>query len=134
MVLMLRTPGLQRLVGRSTGLITFTGRKTGTRYTTPVTYTRTDGRVIITGHQSRTWWRNLGDQPRVELRLAGHTVTGEAHLLREEEALPDLVLHLKAQPMMARAAGVAPDASGRIDPSEARDVLADTVVVVVELD
>jgi hypothetical protein len=36
MKLMLKTPGLERWLGRQLALLTFTDRKTGQQYTTPV--------------------------------------------------------------------------------------------------
>ncbi len=36
MKLMLKTPGLEQWLGRQLALLTFTGRKTGQQYTTPV--------------------------------------------------------------------------------------------------
>lgn len=130
---MLRTPGLQRLAGRSTALITFTGRTTGKTYTTPVTYTRDGEGVIMTAHVSRQWWRNLDAHPEVELRLAGEAVTGRAEVLRGDDALPDLITYYQDLTTVAKAAGIPSDAAGRIDPADAAAHLTDTVVVRVRL-
>lgn len=134
MRVMLRTPGLQRLVGRSTALITFTGRKTGVPYTTPITYTRRDDKVILTGHESRQWWRNLSAQPQVQLRLAGSSRTGAARVLHGGEALPYFIDFLADQRMVAKASGVGFDEEGRPDTLQAKEALGDTVVVVVALE
>ena len=133
MRLMLRTPGLQRLTGRSTALLTFTGRKSGKSYTTPITYVADDGRVILTCNERRQWWRNLADRPAVTLRLAGRTVTGQARVLRGPSALPFLIVFWQAQPMIAKRSGATFDASGRIDAASVEARLADTVVVVVDI-
>jgi len=66
--LLLRSP-LHSLVSDSLMLITFTGRKTGEEYTTPVGYWMNDGRVIVTTHSP--WWRNLEGGRPVTLRLRG---------------------------------------------------------------
>lgn len=134
MKLALRTPGLQRLVGRSTALVTVEGRRTGLAYTTPVTYSIRDDTVIITGHSSRQWWRNLNDEPHVQLRLAGSTHTGTAQVLRGEEALPYFLEFLKDQRVVAKSLGVGLDGAGRPDSVQAREALTDTVVVVVALE
>ena len=47
MTAMLRTPGIQRLLGKTLALITCTGRKTGNRNTTPVTYYRVNDTVTL---------------------------------------------------------------------------------------
>lgn len=129
----LRTPGLERLVGRSTALITFTGRTTGRSYTTPVTYTRRGERVIMTAHPSRQWWRNLQAHPQVELRLAGVVVGGTARVVTRDGAFTALTSFFEDQPMAARAAGLKKDATGTFDRQGLEDHLTDTVVIVVDL-
>ncbi len=129
---MLRTPGLQRLVGRRTALVTFTGRRSGRTYTTPVSYTRRGDRVVLTAHRSRRWWRNLETEPRVRLRLAGRDVAGTAAIEQGHTALGYLVEFLEGQPMVARALGV-DLVRGNADPMQAEALLADTVVVVVDV-
>jgi len=72
---LLRSP-LHGLVSDSLMLITFTGRKSGDEYTTPVGYWVKDGTVIVTTHSP--WWRNLqGGQP-VTLHLQGERRQGIA--------------------------------------------------------
>ncbi len=129
----LRTPGLERLVGRSTALVTFTGRKTGRSYTTPVTYTRRGDRVILTAHPSRQWWRNLQARPHVGLRLAGVTFAGTARVAPRDGALTALTSFFEDQPMAARAAGLKKDATGTFNTQDLEDRLTDTVVIVVDL-
>jgi len=130
---MLRTPGLQRVVGRSTALITFVGRKSGDVYTTPVTYTRRGNKVIMTCDPSRQWWRNLRSHPGVHLRLAGEICTGNARVLRGSDALADLIEYFEDRPMAARAAGIGRGHSGRLDGRAVESSLPYTVVVVVHL-
>ncbi len=131
--LALRTPGLQRLVGRKTALLTFAGRRTGRTYTTPLTYVRSGSRVLVTGHVSRTWWRNLADRPRVELRLAGRPHAGLAAVLDGAEAAAALTEFYTRLPMAARAARVGRAADGRLVAADVEAALADTVVVAIEL-
>ena len=134
MRMLLHIPGLQRWLGRSTALITFTGRRSGVSYTTPVTYTRHNHEAILTAHESRQWWRNLETQPRVALRLAGSSHHGTARILRDDKALPYFVEFLEDQPVAAKASGVKLDEHGRPNIAEAKAGLNDTVVVVVDLD
>lgn len=134
MAAMLRTPGLQRLVGRTTALITVTGRTTGRRYTTPVTYDRVGDTVVILTKRPRTWWRNLPSRPEVELRLAGTTVQGRAHVsVDDPERLPDLVSFLKHRRGDAKAYGIAVT-DGHVDEDDARAVLPHIVVITVTTD
>lgn len=81
---LLRSP-LHGVVSDSLMLITFTGRKTGTEYTTPVGY-RQEGDTLTVFTQS-DWWKNLrGGQP-VRVYLRGEERTGIA----EPTADPDEV-------------------------------------------
>ena len=131
----LRTPVLQTWLGRSIALITWTGRRSGRRYTTPVSYHSRDGQVTLLSRPSRTWWRNFHEQPRVELRLAGKACTGRARAsLGDESALPRLVEFFEHNARDAKAYGVRLDAQGRVDERDARALLTQVVVIEVELD
>ncbi|MFT4890861.1 MAG: hypothetical protein ACI9YT_001782 [Halobacteriales archaeon] len=83
---LLRSP-LHGLVSDSLVLITFTGRKSGDEYTTPVGYWVKDGKVIVTTHSP--WWRNLqGGQP-VTLRLGGERWEGIATPYPDSEVVAE---------------------------------------------
>ena len=73
--LLLRSP-LHPLLSDNLMLISFTGRKSGTEYTTPVGYWRKDGNIIVTTHSP--WWRNLKGGARVEVQLQGQRREGMA--------------------------------------------------------
>ena len=133
MRLMLRTPGLQQLVGRSTALLTFVGRRSGKTYTTPISYAQQGDRVILTCHTSRQWWRNLGSNPRVQLRLAGKDILGEAFVVDGDVALELFLAFIRKQRMVARASGISFE-SGTPNEKQAAAALEDTVVVSVRLD
>jgi len=133
MRLMLRTPGLQRVIGRSTSLLTFTGRKSGRSYTTPISYSRNGASVILTGHVSRQWPKNVAANPRVRLRLEGTEYEGKARILAREEALPFYVGLLEDQPLLAKISSVELDADGNADRRQAEAALEETVVVLVDL-
>ena len=52
-------------------LITFTGRTSGRRYTTPVRYIRVDGIIRCFAPSEDLWWRNLRGGASVYLRIEG---------------------------------------------------------------
>jgi deazaflavin-dependent oxidoreductase (nitroreductase family) len=132
---MLRAPGVQRLVGRAFALITVTGRRTGTRYTTPVSYDRQDDTVTIVTKVVRTWWRNLEVNPGVELRLAGRQYTGNARVsIDDPTALSALLAFLEHRPSDVRMYGISMTDDGRPDERQARQVLPHVVVITVTLD
>lgn len=136
MRILLTTPGIQRIVGRGTALLTVTGRRSGRTYTTPVSYARDADRVIVTSHRSRVWWRNLADRPRVRIRLAGATRTGTARLVDTDapEATELLDTYLAQQRMAARAYGATPDRDGRFDADAVAQILAESVLIEITLD
>ena len=103
----LRTPGLQSILGRSTAVLTFTGRRSGSQITIPVTYVRTGDRVFLMTKAVRNWWRNFAQEPAVRLRLKGVGYTGTARAVTDiDERLPLIVSFLQQRPLDARAYGV----------------------------
>lgn len=52
-------------------LITFTGRRSGRRYTIPVRYVRSDDTIRCFTSAENAWWRNLRGGADVILRLEG---------------------------------------------------------------
>lgn len=134
LALMLRTPGLQRWMGRSVALFAFKGRKTGRLYTTPVTYFRDRGAVIVLSRTDRSWWRNLREAAEVELRLAGRTFRGLARAtLGDESDLPALAAFLENRRADARAFGVRFTPDGSANPQDLRDLLTRLVVIRITL-
>ena len=71
--LLLRSP-LHRLISKSVLLITFTGRKSGKKYTTPITYLRDGDTVLMT--TDSPWWKNLRGGALVTLRIRGREYVG----------------------------------------------------------
>jgi F420H(2)-dependent quinone reductase len=78
--LLIRSP-LHPLVSRRIALITFTGRRSGRRYTIPVGYQLDGARLTITvgSPERKVWWRNLsGSGAPVELVVGGQPRSGRA--------------------------------------------------------
>jgi hypothetical protein len=70
MRMLLRSP-IHFFWSKSLMLITFTGRKSGRRYTTPVRYIRVDGIIRCFTSTENLWWRNLRGGALVSLRIEG---------------------------------------------------------------
>lgn len=135
MKLFLKTPLLQNGLGKRLALLSFTGRRSGRRYTIPMSYARDGDTVFMMTQKDRSWWRNFADQPEVELRLAGRVVTGtaEAHIGTEDD-VTEVVEHLSTRPVDAKAYGVIRLADGSIDPDSVKPSLSGRVLVHVHLD
>ena len=67
---LLRSP-IHFIMSGSLMLITFTGRQSGRRFTTPVRYVRVDGAVRCFTAAKNRWWRNLRGGATVSLLIAG---------------------------------------------------------------
>jgi len=70
MTLLLRSP-LHFLMSGSLMLITFTGKRTGRSYTTPVRYVRDGDMVRCFTSRTTRWWPNLADDAEVTLTIQG---------------------------------------------------------------
>lgn len=77
MIWLLNSP-LHGVVSKMYMVVTFTGRKSGKTYQTPVEYfpVGDDGTIGFLTQGSRIWWRNLQDGAAVTLRVRGQDVRG----------------------------------------------------------
>lgn len=74
---LLRSP-LHFMVSSAYTVITFTGRKSGMIYSTPIQYGQAGSTVWAVTNGTYRWWRNLRGGAPVSLRLRGHDVRGQA--------------------------------------------------------
>lgn len=116
MTWLLRSP-LHRMVSGSILTLTFTGRKSGKRYTTPLSYTRQGAELIVFTHGS--WWKNLQGGAPVTARVQGRDIAGHAEAFAGDPAtiLPYLRTHLTQLTRDLRYYDVKLDANGK--PAEA---------------
>jgi hypothetical protein len=73
-------------------LLTFTGRKSGKKFTTPLRYVQEGEtlQLIIV----YPWWRNLIGEATVHVLLRGQMRTGTAEVLPEEDGEVVVKVHL----------------------------------------
>ncbi len=107
----LRSP-MHGMVSNSVLLITFTGRKSGKTYSTPVSYSQHDDQVTVFTHA--TWWKNLRSGTPVTLRIRGRDLQGLPEPVAEDKraVAAGLAAHLRQVPSDARYYGVTFDANG----------------------
>lgn len=105
MKLVLRSP-VHGMVDKTVLLITFTGRKSGKTYTTPVSYSQSGDQVTIFTHSD--WWKNLRNGAPVKLRIRGRELEGRAEPIAEDKqaVAAGLATHLRKVPGDARYYGV----------------------------
>ena len=88
MKLILRSP-LHRLMSNRVMLLSFTGRKSGKRYSTPVGYTRDGDQVVVVTFSP--WWKNFIEPAPVEMRIRGKSLRGQAHFVKDPVRIKHLV-------------------------------------------
>jgi len=117
------------LVSDSLLLITFTGRKSGDSYRTPVGYQEQDGTLYVSTHSP--WWQNLkGGQP-VTLRLRGEQRQAVAEPVTDPEWVAAYMdSYIEAHGMEhAQRLGIAIDGEGRPSRAALEDGLGGDLVV-----
>ena len=67
-------------------LITFTGRKSGKQFTTPVRYIQDGDTVKCFTAAENQWWRNLRSGARVSLLIKGHLSDYQAQAIFDDPA------------------------------------------------
>ena len=70
-------------------LITFTGRKSGRLYTTPVNFIQLEDHLLTISLRKRTWWRNLRGGAHVQLKLKGKQIEANAEVYENLEDVAD---------------------------------------------
>ncbi len=103
---------LHPLLGSNFAVITFEGRKTGKRYSTPINVTRDGDAFTAVSLRNRNWWRNLRGGRQAQLRVSGRQYTVRGEVLEDRGAVIDgLTRYFTQNPGYARYFGVrlAPD-------------------------
>ncbi|MBA3869959.1 MAG: nitroreductase family deazaflavin-dependent oxidoreductase [Anaerolineae bacterium] len=90
----LRLPLLHRLVSKMLLLISFTGKKSGKHYITPVGYHRDGNTITILTKRFRQWWHNFEESAPVVLRIEGRNYAGQAAALTNIETLIPIIAHI----------------------------------------
>jgi hypothetical protein len=140
------------MISKTILLISFTGRKSGKTYTTPVSYSQSGDQVSIFTHA--TWWKNLrsaagrggvlasealataerGGTP-VTLRIQGREFQGLAEPVAEDKQAiaAGLTAHLRKVPSDARFYGVTFDDHGNPKADEVEKAVQTVVMIRVQL-
>lgn len=119
----LRSP-LHGVMSRRLLLITFSGRKSGKVYTTPISYVQQD-RTLLLG-VGGPWWKNLRGGVPVQVRLRGKTLTGRAEVWTDEASMTRVYQTILAvNPTQARIMGITATANGEPDSHDVRQVVND---------
>ena len=132
MKFVLRSP-VHGMVSKTVLLITFTGRKSGKTYTTPVDYSQDGEQVTLFTHAD--WWKNLRGGAPVTLRVRGRELQGVAEPVAEDKqaVAAGLTAHLRKVPSDARYYGVTFDDNGIPKAEEVEKAAQNAVMIRVQL-
>ena len=108
---LLRSP-LHGLMSGSTMLITYTGRRSGKEYTTPISYMRDGEELLAVGAREHSWWKNLRGGAPVTIRVLGRDLRGIGEAFEGEAAEGGLLAVLRTVPAYRRYWKVELDADG----------------------
>lgn len=114
-------------------MLGFTGRRSGTRYATPVNYRQRGTELLIT--TDSRWWHNLDGGAPVTLRLRGRRVQAGAEAIRDADTVADALTALvRDHPPYGRWARVHVAADGTPDVGDVRaEIARGRVLVRVQL-
>jgi deazaflavin-dependent oxidoreductase (nitroreductase family) len=132
MKLVLRSP-VHGIVSKTVLLITFTGRKSGKTYTTPVDYSQDGDLVTVFTHG--VWWKNLRGGAAVTLRICGRELKGLAEPVAEDQQAiaAGLTAHLQKVPSDAKYYGVTFDDHGNPSADEVNQAAQSVVMIRIRL-
>lgn len=96
-MVVMKAPVLDKLIGRSMGVLTYTGRKSGKKVSLPVAISRKGDhlKIGVAMPDKKNWWRNfMNDGGRVDVDLGGVQYTGLATATRDDRGrvLVDIAL------------------------------------------
>ena len=132
MKFVLRSP-VHKMVSKNILLISFTGRKSGKAYTTPVCYSQEGDQIYIFTHAN--WWKNLCGGAPVTLCLQGRERQGMAEPVVEDKAIiaARLAAHLRKVPSDAKYYSVTFDDQGNPKAEEVEQGVQSVVMIHVRL-
>jgi hypothetical protein len=133
---LLRSP-LHGITSDNIGIVHFTGRRSGRKLNTPLSYTREGDIVRLLSNHSTRWWLNFrGEGVKVEMEIARQHHPGTAALLEgDSEALREGVRRfIRALPRDAKIYGLELDANNEVVESSLSKIAAQLVLIEIRLD
>jgi deazaflavin-dependent oxidoreductase (nitroreductase family) len=127
---LLRSP-LHSLMDKSTILVTITGRKSGKKYTFPISFMRDGDTLLMISQREHTWWKNLRGCAQVTLYMQGYTSKARGEAFTDTETVANkLLLFLQQFPRYQRLIHIKLLANGQPENPEAFQRFAQEMVIV----
>ena len=134
MKVLLRSP-LHFVVSSHILLITFSGRRTGRTFTTPVRYLREGSTVLLFSSPQANWWKNLRGGAAVSVTIKGKVIDCHATVLETDEDTKMRIFktYLESFPGDAAYHGLKPSRRNPHSDATLRTVLDDVAITEVAL-
>ena len=134
MKVLLRSP-LHFVVSSHILLITFSGRRTGRSFTTPVRYLREGSTVRLFSSPQANWWKNLRGGAAVSVTIKGKAIDCHATVLETDEDTKMRIFktYLESFPGDAAYHGLKPSRRTPHSEETLRTVLDDVAITEVAL-
>ena len=127
---LLRSP-LHSLIDKSTILVTIKGRKSGKKYTFPVSYISDGDTLLMISQREHTWWKNLRGGAQVSLFMHGHSMKARGETFTDPETVANkLLLFLQHFPRYQKLIHVKLDANGQPENPEAFKRFVQDMIIV----
>ncbi len=131
MIWLLHSP-LHKIASKSTLLITFSGRKSGRKYTTPVNYVLDNNVIFITSLRARTWWRNLRTEPKISVHMQGKDLETYGEVIEDNEKVKEQMMrYLQKIPQYARYFKVNLDLNDHPNPEDIAQAAKERVMILL---
>ena len=127
---------LHGIASHNIGIVHFSGRKSGRKLSTPLSYTREGNIVRLLSNQSTRWWLNFrGDGVKVEMEIARQRYPGTAVLLEgDSQALRDGVrCFIHALPRDAKVYSLELDANREVVETSLAAIAEQLILVEIRL-
>ncbi len=131
--LVLRSP-LHGMISNNILLLTFTGRRSGKTYATPVSYSQFGDEVYVFTHAT-SWWKNLRGGSPVTVRIRGCDFKARAEAIAQDKraVAAGLMKHLRKVPSDARFYHVTFDDHGKPRVDEVEQAAQAAVMIRIRL-
>jgi hypothetical protein len=133
---LLRSP-LHGITSHNIGIVHFSGRKSGRKLSTPLSYTQEGNIVRLLSSRNTQWWLNFrGEGVAVEMEIARQRYPGTAVLLEgDSEALREGVRRfIHALPRDAKVYGLALDANKEVVETSLATIAEQLILVEIRLE
>ncbi len=118
-------------MSHNTMILTVTGRKTGTRYRVPVSYSTEDAELVC--FTDSPWWKNLRQASPVLVTIGGRTRAATAHAAAGPAVVEYLTRHLRVVPRDAKYHAVRLGSGGEPNAADVERAVRTTAMIRVRL-